>query len=99
MKKIVVSAVILFASIACSDVFAEPRLGAGPESIPLKTGAVPLQFPHWRHQIANNSDCSNCHKADGGKIAGWGKDAAHGLCIPCHDLNEKGPVECKQCHQ
>ena len=34
-----------------------------------------------------------------GKIAGWGKESAHTICIPCHDLDDKGPVECHQCHK
>ena len=99
MKKTLLLAVLFPGIIVSSTVFAATPTGVGPEFIIMKTGTVPLSFPHWKHQAVNNSDCSNCHNAGGGKIAGWGKEAAHNLCIPCHDLNDKGPVECKQCHK
>ncbi len=97
MKKILLLAVLLSNTMVYSAVFAAAPKGSGPEVINLKTGLVP--FPHWKHQISNNSECFNCHKAEGGKIGDWGKETAHDLCISCHDLNEKGPVECKQCHK
>lgn len=96
MKNIVLPIALFLSIAAYSPVLA----GAGPEVIKLKTGVEPLPFAHWKHQLTNGSECFHCHKgAEGGKIEGWGKEAAHGLCIPCHDLNEKGPVECKQCHK
>lgn len=91
-------AVILSGVLAYSTDSAHASKGAGPETINMKTGSLPLPFPHWKHQILNGSECFHCHKADGGKIENWGKEAAHELCIPCHDMNDKGPVECKQCH-
>lgn len=99
MKKIILLTIMLTAIPMYTTVFAEAVKGSGPDVINLKTGAVQLPFQHWKHQILNGSECSHCHKADGGKIEGWGKEAAHGLCIPCHDMNDKGPVECKQCHK
>lgn len=95
MKKTLLLAALLSSIAAQSTVFA----GAGPEVIKMKTGVNPLLFQHWKHQQVNGSECFHCHTAEGGKIAGWGKEAAHGLCIPCHDMNDKGPVECKQCHK
>jgi predicted CXXCH cytochrome family protein len=92
MKTILSAAFFICNIMVCSAVLA----GSGPEVITMKT-VVP--FPHWKHQIYNASECGNCHKAEGGKIVGWGKEAAHELCISCHDLNDKGPVECKQCHK
>lgn len=97
MKKMLLSAVLLTTVMVSSTVHAAAAKGAGPESIAMKTLSVP--FPHWKHQVTNGSECFHCHNADGGKIKGWGKEAAHELCIPCHDLNDKGPVECKQCHK
>lgn len=99
MNKIMFSIVILSGIIVHSAVFADAPKGSGPEIINMKTAVVPLPFPHWKHQIYNGSECFHCHKVEGGKIEGWGKEAAHTLCIPCHDLNDNGPVECKQCHQ
>ena len=99
MKKVLLLATVLSGIAAGSSAFAAAATGFGPEVIKMKMGGLPLAFPHWRHQVLNNSECSNCHKADGGKIEGWGKETAHTLCIPCHDLNDKGPVECKQCHK
>lgn len=100
MKKILVLAVILFnVTVYSTGYAADAPKGAGPDLIPLKTGAVPMQFPHWKHQFSNGSECFHCHKADGGKITGWGKEVAHEICISCHDLNDKGPVNCNQCHK
>lgn len=96
MKKTMLLVALLSSIAVHSTVFA----GAGAEVISLKTGAEPLPFAHWKHQQANGSECFHCHKGpEGGKIEGWGREAAHGLCIPCHDMNDKGPVECKQCHK
>lgn len=92
MNKTVCIVLFLVNVMACSTVFA----GSGPDSIQLKT-VVPFQ--HWKHQVSPGVECVNCHKPGSGKIENWGKDAAHELCIACHDLNEKGPVECKQCHK
>ncbi len=99
MKKILLLAVLLSNFIVYSAVHADASKGAGPDVINMKTGSSPLPFQHWKHQLNTGSECFHCHKAEGGKIAGWGKEAAHDLCIPCHDLNDKGPVECKQCHK
>lgn len=98
-KKITSIAIILFSIIVASEVFANSIKGSGPEFINLKMGATQLQFLHWKHQSSNDKDCLNCHKVEGGKIEGWGKEAAHELCIPCHDMNDKGPVACKECHK
>lgn len=97
MKKNMLSAVLLITIIASSG--AAVAKNEGPETIKMKT--VPASFKHWEHQRHNGTECFHCHSdaVDYGKIKGWGKEAAHGLCIPCHDLNEKGPVECKQCHE
>lgn len=99
MKKILLLTALLSSSIAYSTAHADARKGAGPDVINLKMGVVQLPFQHWKHQASNGSECSHCHKGEGGKIEGWGKETAHTLCIPCHDLNDKGPVECKQCHK
>jgi predicted CXXCH cytochrome family protein len=99
MKKILFPAVLLSSILASTTAFADTPKGAGPEVINLKMGLMQLPFQHWKHQAFNNSECFHCHKAEGGKIEGWGKETAHNLCIPCHDLNDKGPVECKQCHK
>lgn len=99
MKKILLLGALLSSTIVYSTALAAAPKGAGPDVINLKTGSVQLPFQHWKHQVYNGSECSNCHKGEGGKIEGWGKEAAHTLCIPCHDMNDKGPVECKQCHK
>lgn len=97
MRKRMLLIATLSGIVFCSTVLADTPKGSGPEVISMKT--VVMLFPHWKHQVYNGSECFHCHKAEGGKIDGWGKEAAHGLCIPCHDLNDKGPVECKQCHK
>lgn len=99
-KKVMLLVVILSGILVYWTDSAKAVNGAGPDVISLKTGVAPLPFQHWKHQALNGGECSNCHKVEsGGKIEGWGKETAHGLCIPCHDLNDKGPVECGQCHK
>jgi predicted CXXCH cytochrome family protein len=70
----------------------------GPAVIELKMGNMRLPFQHLKHQKLNNNECFHCHKPQEWKIKGWNKEVAHQICISCHDLNEKGPVECKGCH-
>ena len=58
-----------------------------------------VKFNHKSHQAAV-SDCKKCHeKAEGGKIAGFGKDLAHKTCKDCHKAMGKGPTGCKDCHK
>jgi len=71
----------------------------GPEFINLKNGPKPLPFSHRKHQLLQDSDCSQCHYPEKWTIDDWGKDVAHSMCISCHDLNDKGPVKCDDCHQ
>lgn len=70
----------------------------GPEVIQMKMGAKILSFQHRKHQKINNNECFHCHKPQEWKIKKWDKEVAHEICIACHDLNDRGPVECKGCH-
>jgi len=82
-----------------SNIFAvETPPNAGPAVIELKMGNMRLPFQHLKHQKLNNNECFHCHKPQDRKIKGWAKEVAHQSCISCHDLNDKGPVECKACH-
>ncbi len=82
-------------------VLADTAQNNGPEIINLKMGDTSLAFKHWKHQkaLTGKNDCFRCHKVEIGKIEAWGKETAHTICIPCHDLSDKGPVECKGCHK
>ncbi|MDD2898819.1 MAG: cytochrome c3 family protein [Desulfuromonadaceae bacterium] len=71
----------------------------GPEIIRIKMGDHVLDFQHRKHQLSNNNECFHCHKPQEWKIKKWDKEVAHQVCIACHDLNDKGPVECKGCHK
>lgn len=86
MKKIVaILAVVAFAGSAfAADV------------IEMKKG---VSFKHKAHSEALK-DCTKCHeKAEGGKVAGFGKDLAHKkACKDCHVEMKKGPTNCKGCH-
>ena len=77
---------------------AEPG-NKGPKVIKLKMGDKTLEFSHHRHQKLVNNQCWECHDKKNGNIDNWGKATAHKLCISCHDLIEKGPVVCKECHK
>ena len=75
------------------------QAGGTPDVINFKMGAMTLAFQHKKHLTALNNECFHCHKTENGKIDDWGKETAHTICIPCHDLYEKGPTECKGCHK
>ena len=99
VKYFIVPGIALISSLTLlTPSIAESPVKSGPEIISLKMGANNLTFKHRVHQKNLNNECWNCHKTENGKIDNWSKDTAHTLCIPCHDLEGKGPVECKQCH-
>jgi hypothetical protein len=78
----------------------EKVANAGPEIVTLKMGEKVFELKHWQHQkSAKKGGCTNCHRGEIGKIEGWNQEFAHMVCIPCHDLNDKGPVNCKDCHK
>jgi predicted CXXCH cytochrome family protein len=85
--------------ILSSESHAEEPKKRGPRIINLKMGDNELVFNHEKHQKMVKSACWECHDKKSGKIENWGEAIAHKLCIPCHDLNEKGPVKCKGCHK
>lgn len=100
MTKYLFCLTALFVSL----LFAAPLLAAqpqniGPKTIKLKMGTKSLVFTHHKHQKAVNNQCWECHDKSVGKISNWSEATAHRLCIPCHDLNEKGPINCKGCHR
>ena len=100
MKRVVLMLALLAISGGSATVLADPPKNGGPEVIDFKMGVMVLPFTHRKHQTVLNNECFHCHgKRGAGKIDGWGKEAAHTICIPCHDLEEKGPTECKQCHK
>jgi hypothetical protein len=80
-------------------VMAELPKDPGREVIDLKMGKMVLPFKHWKHQKDLKNECFHCHSKKIGQIEGWSKDTAHTICIPCHELDNKGPVECAQCHK
>ena len=98
------SATLFFTLILSSTlIFAaeknNPPKDRGPDIINLKMGVMVLPFQHWKHQSTGNFECFNCHKAKIGKIDGWSEAFAHKTCIPCHELENKGPVQCHECHK
>jgi len=85
--------------ILSSSLFAAEPEDRGPKTIKLKMGKKTLEFTHHKHQQLSNNQCWECHDKNNGKIINWGESTAHKLCIPCHDLNAKGPINCKECHK
>jgi predicted CXXCH cytochrome family protein len=98
MKRCVLVLVALSVTAISSAALAETPKNGGREVIKLKMGELELPFQHWKHQNKLNNECFQCHATKIGKIDGWGKETAHTLCISCHELEEKGPVSCQQCH-
>ena len=80
------------------SVIAETPTNTGPELIILNMGDRELPFKHRNHQEIVNNECQQCHASKIGKIDDWNKGTAHMLCITCHELKDKGPTECRECH-
>jgi len=94
-----VSFILLLSLLFTSTVIAAEPENKGPKIIKLKMGGKTIEFTHHKHQKVTGNKCWECHADKKGKIDNWGEATAHRLCIPCHDLNEKGPVSCKGCHK
>lgn len=92
-----VALAVLFVSVVA--VSAAPPENRGPASVKMQMGAKTLVFSHHKHQKYTKDQCWECHDKKVGKIDNWNKATAHKICIPCHDLNEKGPTTCKGCHK
>ena len=87
MKKIVVTMLALVAF--SGSVFAA-------DMIEMKKN---VKFNHKAHK-AEVPNCKKCHEKGPGKIAGFGKELAHGKsCKGCHVEMKKGPTGCKDCHK
>jgi predicted CXXCH cytochrome family protein len=87
-----VAAVVFSAGVAAA--------ADAPATITFDTKNGKVTFAHKTHQERLKGDCLKCH-ADkaGGKIAGFSKDKAHGLCKKCHEAEKKGPTKCVDCHK
>ena len=88
MKKLIIA--LLAGALYAGTAF------AAADVMEMKKG---VSFNHKAHAEATK-DCTKCHeKAEGGKIAGFGKDSAHkAACKDCHTALKKGPTKCKECH-
>jgi predicted CXXCH cytochrome family protein len=70
-----------------------------PATITLEAKPGNVTFNHKGHQD-RGIKCETCHGTPaGGKIAGFGKDKAHALCVECHKKEAKGPTKCADCHK
>lgn len=93
MNKLIVAVAAAF--VLVGSAFAAD---AGPASLTFDTKNGKVTFAHKAHQD-KLKDCKICHESDkGGKIAGWSKDKAHGLCKKCHEEKKAGPTKCAECH-
>lgn len=97
-KSVSLSAVFITLMLTFSALAANTE-DTGPEIIKLKMGKKTIDFSHRKHQKMTKNQCWECHNKKNGKIDNWSEATAHKICIPCHDLNEKGPVSCKGCHK
>ena len=92
------ASLLMIIGIPLAVIAAETPQNAGPDIIKLKMGDKTLNFQHQKHQRYTNNECFHCHKPQEWKIKKWDKEVAHQVCISCHDLDDKGPVECNGCH-
>jgi predicted CXXCH cytochrome family protein len=98
MRKQILVLMALSLVAVSGSALAEAPKEKGPEVIRFKMKDLELPFSHWKHQKALNEECYHCHSTTLGKIDNWGKETARKLCISCHELEDKGPVYCRQCH-
>ena len=98
MRKQILVLLALSLVAVSGSALAEAPKEKGPEVIRFKMKDLELPFKHWKHQKSLNDECYHCHSTSLGKIDNWGKETAHKLCISCHELEDKGPVYCRQCH-
>jgi len=92
------ASILLIIGLPLAILAVETPPNAGPEIINLNMGKKTLVFEHKKHQLYTKNECFHCHKPQEWKIKKWDKEVAHEICIACHDLYDKGPVECKGCH-
>lgn len=98
IKRLALTLGLLSIAAVSSAAVQSPGKNGGPEVIGLKMGDMELPFQHWKHQTRLHYECYHCHNTKIGKIDNWGKDTAHTICIACHELEDKGPTTCLQCH-
>lgn len=98
ITKLLTASLLVVFGFPLSIIAAEVPVNIGPDIIKLKMGDKFMNFQHWKHQKNNNNECFHCHKPQEWKIKKWDKEVAHEVCIACHDINDRGPVECKGCH-
>lgn len=98
MKRLLLMLTLCCFLLIWLNISGEAAEDPGPAVITLKGKPEPVKFTHKAHQSRLKTECFHCHQSGKTKIDGWGKDAAHALCISCHDLNDKGPVKCEECH-
>ena len=98
IKRLVLVLGLLSITTVSSAAVTETPKDKGPEVIQLKMGNMTLPFKHWKHQKTVNNECYHCHNTKIGRIDGWSKDTAHKICIACHELEDRGPVTCLECH-
>ncbi len=92
----------IFAGIVAALVFSAGVAVAAdaPATITFDTKNGKVTFAHKEHQERLKGDCTKCHATKaGGKIEGFNKDKAHGLCKKCHEAEKKGPTKCAECHK
>jgi predicted CXXCH cytochrome family protein len=91
----------ILVAVAAAIVLVGTAIAADPPAtLTFETKNGKVTFAHKAHQDRLKGDCTKCHATkEGGKIAGWSKDAAHKLCKSCHDAEKKGPTKCTECHK
>jgi predicted CXXCH cytochrome family protein len=92
----------IFAGIVAALVFTAGVAVAAeaPATITFDAKQGKVTFGHKAHAELLKGDCKACHAdAKGGKIEGFNKDKAHGLCKKCHETEKKGPTKCAECHK
>lgn len=68
------------------------------QTIILKAKNGDITFHHKEHED-RLKDCSICHGAVPGKIAGFNQEWAHKKCVGCHWKGRISPTKCSDCHK
>ena len=95
MKEFLVAVALV--AVFAGGVFAEDLRDR--MEFPASQGTV--VFYHMNHINEVHGACQPCHEGSPGKIAGFGKEYAHKVCVECHAPREgypEGPTKCDGCH-
>lgn len=84
------------AKAAVDETVAKLTPTTSPETIVFTATMGNVTMPHLVH--ADAFSCATCHGDGVPGALDLGREAAHALCIGCHQEQKAGPTGCRDCH-